>query len=149
MITITDDYEGLNTLLQLILGSEEQLLDNNIQIPERLYDYFSSYIILQTQQNISDQYLNRQLKTSDKNYIVQNFKLSEQLIEHNLKYLNNRYICTYQTLSEDFIRRHKDKVDWNHITRFQILSDEFKYEFQDYLDSYLLTIREYESYENN
>lgn len=75
-------------------------------------------------------------------------KFSEEFLEHYKDKLNWTLISRYQFLSEDFIRRHKDKVNWNHITRFQILSDEFKYEFKDYLDSYLITIREYELYEN-
>lgn len=75
-------------------------------------------------------------------------KFSEEFLEHYKDKLNWTLISRYQFLSEDFIRKHKDKVNWNHITRFQILSDEFKYEFKDYLDSYLITIREYELYEN-
>ena len=144
---INDDYEGLDNFLKLILdeGDNDYILSSHIQIPERFYDYFSSSVILQTQKNISDQYLNRQLKSSDKHYIVQNFKLSEQLIENNLNNLNINLICSYQTLSEDFIRKHVDifnKTAWTSISKYQILSEAFIEEFSENVDWYMIFIHQ-------
>ena len=60
--------------------------------------------------------------------------LSEEFIERNLRRVNWEEISQYVKLSESFMKKYKDQLDWTSLTQYKVLSEDFMREMRDYID---------------